>query len=106
MKRNLPNELHEKLNEKYKYLFSTEYLQKKSFKEQFFDIIQDVFVMYIHMAIRCQIVSDAVINIEKNPKIYNANKDKYNSFLMCLDDIIDASNFISYELYKITSLFK
>ncbi len=106
MNRNLPKELHEKLTEKYKYLFSNEYLENNSLKDIFFNIIQDAFVMYTHMAIRYQIITDAIVNIEKTPKIYNKYKNKIDALSIYLNEIVEASNFISYNLYKITKLLK
>ncbi len=101
MKRNLPvMELYEKLSEKYKYD------DEASFKDIFYPIILDAFVMYAHMAIRFQIITNIIINIENNPMVYKKNCKKLDKLSIYMNNIVEASNFISLDLYKITKLLK
>ena len=96
-----PENLYEKILKQ-----SMDFDNKASFDDIFSKIIYDVSILHIQLTVRVKVIKEMIINIKNMENIYSKHEQKLKKLSLHINNIIDAVDFISDNIYEITRLIK
>lgn len=96
-----PENLYEKILKQ-----SMDFDNKSSFDDIFSKIIYDVSLLHIQLTVRVKVIKEMIINIKDMENIYSKHEQKLKKLSLHINNIIDAVDFISDNIYEITRLIK